>query len=90
MSDYIDRLGESIQKKELPKAQIVSELYKILDLILNKKSYISKEYFNKVRDDNEVFIKHVLEKCLELENFSGTLLETRMLQVKAKFDEILK
>jgi hypothetical protein len=68
---------------------MVSELSKILDSILNKKSYISKEYFNKVRDDKEVFVKHVLGKCSELENFSGSLLETRMLQVKAKFDNIL-
>lgn len=90
LGGYIDTLGVSIQKKELPDVQMVSELSKILDLILNKKSYISKEYFNKVRDDNEVFIKHILEKCSELEKFSGTLLETRMLQVKAKFDEILK
>ena len=90
LSDYIDMLGESIQKKELPKAQIVSELSKMLDSIFNNKSYISKEGFNKVRNDNEVFIKHISEKCSELENFSGTLLETRMLQVKAKFDEILK
>ena len=90
LGEYIDVLGESIQKKELPKAQIVSELSKMLDLIFNNKSYISKEGFNKVRNDNEVFIKHILEKCPELENFSGTLLETRMLQVKAKFKQILK
>ena len=90
LGEYIDVLGESIQKKELPKAQIVSELSKMLDLIFNNKSYISKEGFNKVRNDNEVFIKHILGKCPELENFSGTLLETRMLQVKAKFKQILK
>lgn len=90
LGGYIDKLGVSIQKKELPDVQMVSELSKILDSILNKKSYISKEYFNKVRDDNEVFVKHVLGKCLELENFSGTLLETRMLQVKEKFTKILK
>lgn len=90
LSDYIDRLGESIQKKELPKAQIVSELSKMLDSIFNNKSYISKEGFNKVRNDNKVFIKHILGKCPELENFSGTLLETRMEQVKEKFKQILK
>lgn len=89
LGEYIDVLGESIQKKELPKAQIVSELSKMLDLIFNNKSYISKEGFNKVRNDNEVFIKHILKKCPELENFSGSLLETRMQQVKAKFDNIL-
>ena len=90
LGDYIDMLGESIQKKELPKTQIVSELSKMLDSIFNNKSYISKEGFNKVRNDNEVFIKHILGKCPELENFSGTLLETRMEQVKAKFTKILK
>ena len=89
LSDYIDVLGESIQKKELPKAQIVSELSKMLDSILNNKSYISKESFNKIRNDNEVFIKHILKKCPELENFSGTFLETRMQQVNAKFNNIL-
>ena len=89
LGDYIDMLGESIQKKELPKAQIVSELSKMLDSILNNKSYISKESFNKIRNDNEVFIKHILKKCPELENFSGTFLETRMQQVNAKFNNIL-
>lgn len=90
LGDYIDMLGESIQKKELPKTQIVSELSKMLDSIFNNKSYISKEGFNKVRNDNEVFIKHILGKCPELEKFSGTLLETRMEQVKEKFKQILK
>lgn len=90
LSDYIDRLGGSIQKKELPDVQVVSVLYKILISILSSKSYITDEGLCKICDDNDAFIKHVLEKCLELENFSGTLLETRMLQVKAKFDEILK
>lgn len=90
LSDYIDRLGGSIQKKELPDVQVVSVLYKILISILSSKSYITDEGLCKICDDNDAFIKHVLEKCLELENFSGTLLETRMEQVKAKFDEILK
>ena len=90
LSDYIDMLGESIQKKELPDVQVVSELSKILDLIFNNKSYIAKEDFNKIRNDNEVFVKHVLKKCHKIKNFSGSLLETRMKQVKAKFDEILK
>jgi hypothetical protein len=62
----------------------------MLDLIFNNKSYIAKEDFNKIRNDNEVFVKHVLGKCSKLENFSGSLLETRMKQVEAKFDEILK
>ena len=90
LGDYIDMLGESIQKKELPKAQIVSELYKILISILYSKPYITKEGLCKICDDNDAFIEHVLKKCSELENFSGSLLETRMKQVKAKFDEILK
>ena len=90
LGDYINMLGESIQEKELPKAKIVSELSKILDLIFNNKSYIAKEDFNKIRNDNKVFIKHVFEKCYELENFSGSLLETRMKQVKEKFTKILK
>ena len=90
LSDYIDMLGVSIQKKELPDVRVVSELSKMLDLIFNNKSYIAKEDFNKIRNDNEVFVKHVLGKCSELENFSGSLLETRMKQVEAKFDEILK
>ncbi|MBR2316630.1 MAG: hypothetical protein IKA37_01530 [Spirochaetales bacterium] len=90
LSDYIDMLGVSIQKKELPDVQVVSVLYKILISILDSKPYITKEGLCKICDDNDVFIKHVLEKCSELENFSGSLLETRMLQVKAKFDKILK
>jgi Na+-transporting methylmalonyl-CoA/oxaloacetate decarboxylase gamma subunit len=90
LSDYIDMLGVSIQKKELPDVQMVSELSKMQDLIFNNKSYIAKEDFNKIRNDNEVFVKHVLGKCSKLENFSGSLLETRMKQVEAKFDEILK
>lgn len=90
LGDYINMLGESIQKKELPKAQIVSELYKILISILYSKPYITKEGLCKICDDNDAFIEHVLKKCSELENFSGTLLETRMEQVKAKFDDILK
>ena len=90
LSEYIDKLGVYIQKKELPDVQMVSELSKILDSILNKKSYISKEYFNKVRDDNKVFIKHVLKKCHEIENFSDSLSKTRMKQVKEKFTKILK
>ena len=90
LSGYIDMLGGSIQKKELPDVQVVSVLYKILISILSSKSYITDEGLCKICDDNDAFIKHVLEKCSELENFSGTLLETRMLQVKAKFDEILK
>ena len=90
LGGYIDKLGVYIQKKELPDVQMVSELYKILILILDSKPYITKEGLCKICDDNDVFIKHVLEKCSELENFSGTLLETRMEQVKAKFDDILK
>ena len=89
LSSYIDMLAKAIQKKELPDVQIVSELSKMLDSILNNKSYISKESFNKIRNDNEVFIKHILKKCPELENFSGTFLETRMQQVNAKFNNIL-
>lgn len=89
LSDYIDMLGVSIQKKELPDVQVVSVLYKILISILDSKPYITKEGLCKICDDNDVFIKHVLEKCSELENFSGSLLETRMQQVKAKFDNIL-
>lgn len=90
LSDYIDRLGVSIQKKELPDVQVVSVLYKILISILSSKSYITDEGLCKICDDNDAFIKHVLKKCSELENFSGSLLETRMKQVEAKFDEILK
>lgn len=90
LGDYIDMLGESIQKKKLPDVQVVSVLYKILISILSSKSYITDEGLCKICDDNDAFIKHVLEKCSELENFSGTLLETRMEQVEAKFDEILK
>ena len=89
LSGYIDVLAVSIQKKELPDVQMVSELYKILISILDSKPYITKEGLCKICDDNDVFIKHVLEKCSELENFSGSLLETRMQQVKAKFDNIL-
>jgi Na+-transporting methylmalonyl-CoA/oxaloacetate decarboxylase gamma subunit len=89
LGGYIDKLGVYIQKKELPDVQMVSELYKILILILDSKPYITKEGLCKICDDNDVFIKHVLEKCRKLENFSGTLLETRMEQVKAKFDNIL-
>ena len=89
LGGYIDKLGVYIQKKELPDVQMVSELYKILILILDSKPYITKEGLCKICDDNDVFIKHVLEKCSELENFSGSLLETRMQQVKAKFDNIL-
>ena len=90
LSDYIDMLGVSIQKKELPDVQVVSVLYKILISILYSKPYITKEGLCKICDDNDAFIEHVLKKCSELENFSGTLLETRMEQVKAKFDDILK
>ena len=89
LGGYIDKLGVYIQKKELPDVQMVSELYKILISILDSKPYITKEGLCKICDDNDVFIKHVLEKCSELENFSGSLLETRMQQVKAKFDNIL-
>ena len=89
LGGYIDVLAVSIQKKELPDVQMVSELYKILISILDSKPYITKEGLCKICDDNDVFIKHVLEKCSELENFSGSLLETRMQQVKAKFDNIL-
>ncbi|MBQ2124666.1 MAG: hypothetical protein II196_02620, partial [Spirochaetales bacterium] len=90
LGDYIDRLGKAIQKKELPDVQVVSELSKMLDLIFNNKSYIAKEDFNKIRNDNEVFVKHVLKKCHKIKNFSGSLLETRMKQVKEKFTKILK
>lgn len=90
LSDYIDMLGVSIQKKELPDVQVVSVLYKILISILYSKPYITKEGLCKICDDNDAFIEHVLKKCSELENFSGSLLETRMKQVEAKFDEILK
>ena len=90
LGDYIDRLGKAIQKKELPDVKVVSELSKMLDLIFNNKSYIAKEDFNKIRNDNEVFVKHVLKKCHKIKNFSGSLLETRMKQVKEKFTKILK
>ena len=44
----------------------------------------------KIKNLFKLFEKNVYEKAKSTDEFSGTLLETRMKQVKAKFKQILK
>ena len=90
LGDYIDMLGKAIQKEELPDVQIVSELSKMLDSIFNSKSYISKESIKQIRNDNEVFEKHIFNKIKKISGFKGSLVETRINQARGKFKQILK
>ena len=69
---------------------LVDEFCDKLDFILNNKSFVPKKSYTKIKDASELFEKNVYEKAKSMDGFSGTGLETKMKQVKAKFDEILK
>lgn len=91
LNDYINRLSSCIGKKnELPDVQIIADLNTYLESLLDNKSYISKEDFMKIRNGYEAFNAHIFNRCRKMKSFSGSILQTRMNQMKDTFKKIIK